>query len=266
MVNGVYNRTMDCNISLVITTYERSDALAAVLESITHQTLTPSQVIIADDGSSIATQKLITEWKERLPLTYCWQPDREFRAARARNLALEKCETKYVVLIDGDCVLPPHFLAAHKSLAKPSYIVAGGRSLLPHDATEKLLNTPGMILGSKVFNRLKFFRLNLGILRDLSPKNWEIARTCNLSFFTDDAKNIGGFDENYIGWGREDTDFVIRMLNAGRLIRSGRLGACVLHLWHPNDCRHNLSRNDLLLKNCMHSRLIYAKRSLLNED
>jgi len=38
-------------VSLIITTYNRADALSLVLKSIEGQTVPPKEVIIADDGS-----------------------------------------------------------------------------------------------------------------------------------------------------------------------------------------------------------------------
>ena len=48
-------------ISLIITTYNRPDALLLVLKSIEHQSLVPNEVIIADDGSNAKTQELIDD-------------------------------------------------------------------------------------------------------------------------------------------------------------------------------------------------------------
>jgi predicted glycosyltransferase involved in capsule biosynthesis len=67
-----------------------------------------------------------------------------------------------------------------------------------------------------------------------------MVRSCNFSIYFNDLIKISGFDEQYIGWGREDSDLIIRLLKAGLKVRSARLAACVGHLHHretPNTMR-----------------------------
>ena len=46
-------------VSLIITTYNRPDALSIVLESVKKQTRLPDEIIIADDGSNEFTKNCI---------------------------------------------------------------------------------------------------------------------------------------------------------------------------------------------------------------
>ena len=46
-------------ISVIVTTYNRPDALNLVLSALAQQTQLPNEVIIADDGSTDATRLLI---------------------------------------------------------------------------------------------------------------------------------------------------------------------------------------------------------------
>ena len=57
IINYLFNNSM--RISLIITTYNRPDALLLVLKSIEVQSLSPLEVIIADDGSDEKTMELI---------------------------------------------------------------------------------------------------------------------------------------------------------------------------------------------------------------
>ena len=49
----------DVRLALVITTHERPDALAAVLDSVARQRVAPAEIVIADDGSGAATREVI---------------------------------------------------------------------------------------------------------------------------------------------------------------------------------------------------------------
>src|SRR5450759_3196652 len=49
-------------ISVIVTTYNRPDALEAVMRSLARQTDKDFEVVVADDGSSAATGQLIEAW------------------------------------------------------------------------------------------------------------------------------------------------------------------------------------------------------------
>lgn len=235
-------RDKPTTVSLIITTYNRPDALGLVLKSLGLQNYSVDQVIVADDGSMLETTEIINHWRDRLPITHVRQGDDGFRAARIRNLALLKASGEYVVMIDGDCLMPPNFISNHLSLAKENTMVSGGRYLYSKDFTASLLKTAEAQMFN-VFQNAKFKTLPLGSLRDWHRRSWKIVRTCNLGLWRKDAVAVGGLDERYIGWGREDSDFVIRLLNSGIRIRSGRYSVCVGHLFHPEQSRGYLAEN-----------------------
>ena len=77
-------------ISLIISTYNRPEALRLSLMSVKVQTRIPDEVIIADDGSKESTRKLIKDFATKFPcpLLHAWQEDKGFRLAESRNNAL----------------------------------------------------------------------------------------------------------------------------------------------------------------------------------
>src|SRR5690349_10807434 len=86
-------------ISVIVTTFNREDALDAVLRGLSRQTDREFEVVIADDGSGPATAALIADWSKRLgvPLKHVWQEHRGFRAAQARNLAIAASDGVYCI-------------------------------------------------------------------------------------------------------------------------------------------------------------------------
>lgn len=251
-------------VALLITTYNRPDALSAVLESVTLQTRTPDEVIVCDDGSTAATRSLITSWTAKLPVRYAWVSDRQFRASMTRNLGILKSQSELLIFVDGDCLLPPSFIEAQIRLARPGYVVAGGRCLLTSKQTKSILVSREPL--GNVFRGWKFTRCPLGPLRNLRAKDWRTVRTCNLSVYRDDVIRIAGFDERYIGWGLEDSDFVVRLIHSGIKIRSGRLGVCVAHLHHEENSRDQLSANTTKFEETVASPdHVVAKSSILAE-
>jgi GT2 family glycosyltransferase len=68
---------------------------------------------------------------------------------------------------------------------------------------------------------------------------------CNFSALRSDFEAINGFDEDYQGYGREDTDVEIRLRNLGLELKSLKGLALQFHLWHPT--REFVPANDARL-------------------
>src|SRR3954447_23932573 len=66
------------DISVIVSTYNRRDALGACLRSLGGQTTKNFEIVVADDGSGPATREVVHTWKAKLgiPLTHVWQEDR----------------------------------------------------------------------------------------------------------------------------------------------------------------------------------------------
>lgn len=229
------------SVSLIITSYNWPAALDACLESVEKQSQPPVEVLIADDGSLPDTRELIMRWEPRLPLIHCWVPDIANRPAVIRNRAALRAKSRWLVFVDGDCVLSPNFLAWHQKLAGIDTIVAGGRLLLDADETQSYLNDRHF--PERAEKSFKFKELNAGPLRNFFNNSVATVRTCNMGIGHNEFIRCGGFDESYVGWAREDTDFVLRAARRGLQIRNGRCACNVFHLYHGGD-KGRVSPND----------------------
>ena len=125
-------------ISVVVTTYNRPDALRAVLAGLAAQTDHGFEVLVADDGSRDDTRQLVerTAAAFPVPVAHVWQEDEGFRAGAARNRAAAVARGEYLVFLDGDCVPRPDFVAQHRTLAERGWMVAGNRILLSEAFTK----------------------------------------------------------------------------------------------------------------------------------
>jgi hypothetical protein len=105
-------------------------------------------------------------------------------------------------------------------------------------------------------------KLPLGPLRKLTPRRWSGARSCNLAIWRSDLDEVDGFDASYSGWGREDSDLLIRLIYSGVRRKDGRFATGVIHLWHPAADRTELTANDALLAAALNSRQTRARQGL----
>lgn len=263
-------------ISVIVTTYQRPDALAAVLRGFAAQADRDFELIVADDGSGPDVAQLVDSWRDRIgvPLHHVWHADRGFRAAEIRNRAIAAAAGTYCVFVDGDCIPGAHFVAAHRALSEPGWFVAGNRILLSSDLTERVLRDG---LAAEAWsaaawiaawrdggvNRLApALRLPLGPLRKLEAWKWRGIRSANLAVWRHDLIRIDGYDAAFSGWGREDSDLVIRLMRAGVRRKDGRFATGVLHLWHPESDRSLLVDNDARLDELMRGDRIRANAGL----
>jgi glycosyltransferase involved in cell wall biosynthesis len=243
-------------ISVIVTTYNWPAALKLCLDSLFVQNDQAFEIIIADDGSTSANQSLAQAYcaKSPVPVHYVHHDDHGFRAGTIRNKAVASSQGEYLLFIDGDCVLRPDFIARHRQLAESGYFVPGNRVLLSESFTQQAIEKQiplykkplsyfmSLRLQKKINRISAFIQLPLGFLRELQPKKWQKAMTCNLALWKNDFLRVNGFDELFEGWGYEDSDLVIRLIHAGIKRKEGRFAVPVLHLWHAHNDK---SKQDL---------------------
>ena len=262
--------------SVIVSTYNRPDALRMILLAFEDQTDRDFEVVIAADGSTDETRRVIDEARRfaRYPLKHVWQEDRGWRISRAHNLAALQATGDYYIFVDGDCLPVPRFVADHRWLAEPGWWVRGTRAYLSRELTAKALANQVKIWrwplarwlairsNRQVRDPLPLVRLRVGLFRKRQPRKWEGAITGNLGVWAEDYHRIDGSDEIYKGWGRDDSDLVVRLIRAGVYRKEGRFAAPVIHLWHPESDRSRLNENERLLQETLQADRITARVGL----
>lgn len=262
--------------AFVVLTYNRSDALLALLRALAPQCGPDHEVVIADDGSRPEQVRMLREGLPAFacPVRHVWHPDTGFTAARARNLGAAHTDADYLVFLDGDCVPMPHFARMHAALAAPGGFVNGSRVLLSEAFTRRVID--GAADPARL-HALDWLRLRLaGDVNKLThlvcwpgaPGRtrggfiWKGIRSCNFGLWRSDFEAVDGFDESFEGWGHEDADLVLRLHHQGLARKNGFLATEVLHLWHRENSREGENANRERVRARMQSGIIRAEAGL----
>lgn len=253
--------------SLIITTYNQKERLALVLDSIKHLNPLPKEVLIADDGSTSDTKDLVESYRQIFPceIRHIWQDDKGFRLSQIRNIAIKSAKGEYIIIIDGDMILESHFVGNHLRFAKKGVFLQGSRVILSKAQSEGILNHNNFALAFKT-RSFKAFRCDLlsfiiyktsKITADIFQKTTLIkgVRGCNMSFYKSDCEAINGFNEDFKGWGREDSEFVARFLFNGGSLRRIKFNAIAYHIYHPESTKAMLESNHQIYLNTLKNKI-----------
>ena len=254
-------------VSLIITTYNWKEALGVVLDSALNQIVPPCEIIIADDGSRGDTQQLIEHFQKKsiIPILHTWQSDDGFRAAESRNRAMARASGEYIIIIDGDIYLPKHFVQDHIEAAKPGQFIQGCRVMLSERLSHRIIGGKSLptIWCNGVKNRKNM--LHSPLLSKLTSRirnNDRSTRSCNMSFWREDVLVVNGFNNDMVGWGREDSEFVIRLLNSGLNRLYLKFLGTGYHLYHDENSRDSVSTNDSILQSTIEQKLSYCENGI----
>lgn len=269
---------MDDKISVIVSTYNRYKALERVLEGLDQQIDTNFEIIIADDGSDDRTRYVVEEAikKSKIKIKYIWQEDQGFRLAKIRNLAVKHSEGEYLIFLDGDCIPPPNFIKNHRKLAENGWAVLGQRILASKSFSAEiefgqvkvgrdffyLYRIIDAYIHSKTNRWFPALEISIRYMRKLQPTNWEKVRGCNFALWKSDYININGSDECFLGWGSEDKDLAVRLINNGIKLKDGRNFVWVLHLWHKENNKERDKINMRIVKERFLSREIYPEKGM----
>lgn len=190
--------------SVVIPTYNRLSSLKRTLDSVFHQTFSPSEyeVIVVDDGSSDGTAEYLAMLADAEHIHYLRQEHRG--PVAGRNTGIRAAGGTYIAFTDDDCTVPPRWL----------------QELL--DAFEKERAT---LVGGKVINGLKrsFFsdlcQFIISFLEhaiNITPGGARFLTSNNIACRSAEIGAEGLFDERFKSDGAEDRELCERLVHLGK--------------------------------------------------
>lgn len=254
--------------ALLISTYNWPAAFRLVLTSALEQTVKVNEILIADDGSTLETKLLIEELQKQttVPIRHFWQEDKGFRKSKILNKAVAATTVDYIIQVDGDCIMHPKFVEDHLNhLEKEVYLYGSRVNILPDFVANVLENkiTHFNFFSKEIKNKTR--SIHFGLLSKLYRPHDGISskfRGCNVSFWRRDFIDINGYNEDYEGWGREDSDLVIRMGNKGVKAKRLRYAGIVYHIHHKINSKHNFELNDKMQNETIEKKITFIENGV----
>lgn len=258
------------SICVIISTYNWSEALKLSLLSLANQQILPNEVIIADDGSDEKTRLMLDDIAKVLPypLVHCWQENKGFRVGRIRNEAIKCCSQAYIIQIDGDIICHPLFIADHLRYQQKGYFICGRRVNLNEEET-RLTIAEGKLFAEKSITENKAsaakripFLMQLFKIDAINRYINKGVYGCNVAYWKADALEVNGYNLDMEGWGREDDEFVQRLINAKKYKKTLKFGGIVYHLFHAKRATDSFQKNDAILQNTLQNRITYTPNGI----
>ncbi|OUS02780.1 glycosyl transferase [Flavobacteriales bacterium 33_180_T64] len=254
--------------SLVISTYNWTEALELVLKSVLKQQVIPTEIIIADDGSKMNTKTLIDTYKSkfRIPVHHVWQEDSGFRKSMIINKAVAKAQGDYIIQVDGDCILHPSFIKDHLRYARQGVYLSGCRVSIKEAYLERLFKTQKIRFnvfskGIKKRGRALHLPVLSTFYKESNGFNLK-NRGCNMSFSREDFIAVNGYNEDFEGWGREDSELGRRFYNYGLLNRRLKNIAIVYHIYHYEKPKDKLDENHQMEVDAVKNKTVWCNHGI----
>jgi glycosyltransferase involved in cell wall biosynthesis len=261
-------------VSLIVSTYNQPEWLEKALWGYEQQTFTDFEILIADDGSTADTAKLIEKYSRlsTRPIKHLWQEDNGFQKNKILNKAIQASAADYLIMTDGDCIPRNDFVEKHIALRRKKHFLSGGYFKLPIHLSKTITRED---INSQSCFKLKWLQ-ERGLKKTFKThkltssgfKEWFLNKFTttkatwdgnNASGWKEDILSINGFDER-MQYGGEDREMGERLVNYGITPLQIRYSAITLHLHHERNYVKPtmLAANRQIRYTTRHQRLTYT--------
>ena len=237
------------SISAIVATYNRADYLRICLACLAGQDYKGDwQIIVADDGSTDYTMDVIAEARSSgvgSQILHCWHEHQEYRRAIILNEGSRKASGELLIFLDSDCIPAPNLFSTYAAHFTPDSFYLGGVYYLNREFSEAVLQNcrsfstqefwheaaqpRNLKKGSARRNLKRYLKSRFYVaLNYRKPKIWGGNCAVNHDVF----KKINGYDENYAGYNKSDSDLRNRLVKGAYNGVPLQTQARVYHLHH----------------------------------
>jgi glycosyltransferase involved in cell wall biosynthesis len=253
-------------IDVVISTKDniqtKNFSLFYVIRALLHQSALALNITIADNGSTDDTSGALQRafgQKINLIDTSAWSGN----LSASRNLAAACGNAQRILFLDDDMVLNgPETLPESLEIASKVDFACGARRLWAPITWPELIRPDDPV--GKVLSTLRHTAYEPFSINRVSGKRIIDNRSylANFGIVSRDAfSKLGGFDENYVGWGYQDTDLMYRLcLHQFEYALFSNYEISVFHLAHRVDKGpgFDVNRQRFFEKQCREGRFFYT--------
>lgn len=236
---------MDIQFSFVIPVFNRPEEIDELLQSFTQLAFSGAfEIVIVEDGSSIPCESVISKYRNALDISYYAKDNSG--PGDSRNYGMERAKGNYYIILDSDCLLPPHYLDTVSDFLQHSYFDCYGGADAAHESFTPLQKAINYVMTS--FVTTGGIRGRKNAVQKFEPRSFNMGIS-KIAF-----QKTKGFSDIHPG---EDPDLSQRMLKAGfattfipnayvyhkrriswqtfyRQVRKFGLVRPILNAWHPH--------------------------------
>jgi len=172
-------------VDVVIVTFNRLLMLKDLLCSIESQSILPNKVIIYDDFSTDGSVDFLSSYNGKLNLCILLGESKSKNVAVSRNKCLNLIDSRYVIIMDDDDLMPPDKIEKviesfqlSKSQMLSGDMITFNEKLMVENFSQSISDKP--------------CKLDKSLFYGLNPLKWP-----TISFETSALKKVGGFDERF---------------------------------------------------------------------
>jgi len=84
-----------------------------------------------------------------------------------------------------------------------------------------------------------------------------------MAFWKNDLIKINGYNQNITGWGKEDTELIVRLYNNGIKRKNLKFGGIQYHIYHPENSRKYLESNIKMLEYAIEQKSTWCENGIV---
>lgn len=189
--------------SFIIPVFNRPQEIRELLESMLPLDFKePFEVVIVEDGSTETAEKIVSEFWDKLNISYYYK--KNSGPGDSRNFGMARAKSNYFIILDSDCLLPPDYLSNVDNFLSTKFYHCFGGADAAHSSFSPL---------QKAINYVMTSLLTTGGLRGNKKGIQKFEpRSFNMGISKEAFEATGGFGKIHPG---EDPDLSQRILRAG---------------------------------------------------
>ncbi|UJH69332.1 glycosyltransferase [Allomuricauda sp. SCSIO 65647] len=235
---------MELYFSIIIPVFNRPIEVDELLQSLVDQDFDEDfEVVIVEDGSTETATDVIEKYRGRLTIAYFQKENTG--PGDSRNYGMKHAKGDYFIILDSDCLLPPHYLGEVNRELHKDFVHCFGGPDTAHKSftvTQKAINyamtstlTTGGIRGNKTaIDKFQPRSFNMGLSKEVFQKTNGFGnihpgedpdltfRVWRLGYGSRLLENAYVFHKRRIDWAK-----FYKQVNKFGMVRP------ILNKWHP---------------------------------